>query len=154
MADRKPSTATADSNGLDGRTETERISMQQGDPKGKGVERDMDETERKRREINLKLANPLGPYTMGQLADMGEQYCRENCLGEEDDIRAFRLGAQVAKDPLRFEHVGALSPEEKQIFQDEIDHKWRQPKKLYLVVLLCSLCAAVQGMGKWLDSKM
>lgn len=103
--------------------------------------------ERRRRELNLKIANPLGGYNAQQLGDMGEQYCRENQLGTEEDIRAFRLGAQVAKDPLRASEVEGLTEEEKGIFRDEVDHKWRQPKLLYLVIVLCSTCAAVQGMG-------
>jgi hypothetical protein len=103
--------------------------------------------ERRRRELNLKIANPLGGYNAQQLGDMGEQYCRENQLGEDDDIRAFRLGAQVAKDPLKAAEVEGLTEEERRIFQDEVDHRWRQPKLLYLVIVLCSTCAAVQGMG-------
>jgi hypothetical protein len=103
--------------------------------------------ERRRRELNLKIANPLGGYNAQQLGDMGEQYCRENQLGEDDDIRAFRLGAQVAKDPLRAAEVEGLTEEERRIFQDEVDHRWRQPKLLYLVIVLSSTCAAVQGMG-------
>jgi hypothetical protein len=110
--------------------------------------------ERRRRELNLKIANPLGAYNAQQLSDMGEQYCRENQLGEEEDIRAFRLGAQVAKDPLRHAEIDGLTDEEKRIFQDEVDHKWRQPKLLYLVIVLCSTCAAVQGMGMLISSTM
>jgi hypothetical protein len=103
--------------------------------------------ERRRRELNLKIANPLGGYNAQELGEMGERYCRENRLGEEEDIRAFRLGALVAKDPLRAAEIEGLTEEERRIFQDEIDHKWRQPKLLYLVIVLCSTCAAVQGMG-------
>lgn len=114
----------------------------------KREESNASDAEKKRREANLKLANPLGHLNWDDLGDMGEQYCRENCLGEADDIRAFRLGAQVAKDPLNFQRVAGLTEEEKATFADEIAHKWRQPKKLYLVIFLCSLCAAVQGMGK------
>jgi hypothetical protein len=104
--------------------------------------------ERKRREINMRIANPLGGYSAQELGDMGEKYCRENQLGDDEDIRAFRLGAQVAKDPLKHAEVDGLTDEEKTIFQDEVDHKWRQPRLLYLVIVLCSTCAAVQGMGK------
>jgi len=106
-----------------------------------------DAEDRRRRELNLRIANPLGGYNAQQLGDMGEQYCRENQLGDDEDIRAFRLGAQVAKDPLRHANVPGLTEEEIRTFQDEVDHKWRQPKLLYLVIVLCSTCAAVQGMG-------
>lgn len=108
-----------------------------------------DERERTRRRLNLKLANPLGTFPVEKVGDMGEQYCREFALGEAEDIRAFRLGAMVAKDPNMFREVEGLTEDERKVFSDELEHKWRQPKKLYLVILLCSLCAAVQGMGKF-----
>lgn len=140
------------SDGVTGKSSGNDISANRDDNYGAGgIKRDEPDTsdaEKKRREANLKLANPLGHLNWEDLGDMGEQYCRENCLGEADDIRAFRLGAQVAKDPLNFQRVAGLTEEEKTIFADEIAHKWRQPKKLYLVIFLCSLCAAVQGMGK------
>ena len=108
-----------------------------------------DEAERTRRKLNLKLANPLGNFGLEKVADMGEQYCREFALGGAEDIRAFRLGAMVAKDPNRFREIEGLTEDEIKVFSDELEHKWRQPKKLYLVILLCSLCAAVQGMGEF-----
>jgi hypothetical protein len=145
---------TTDAGSLAGKTEVDRTSHDQdikttpSPPHGKGVVRDGDDEDARRRALNLKLANPLGEFSHAQLADMGEQYCRENALGEAEDIRAFRLGAQIAKDPLKFDGVEGLSEEERRILTEEVEHKWRQPRKLYLVVLLCSLCAAVQGMGK------
>ncbi|KFY23847.1 hypothetical protein V493_05595 [Pseudogymnoascus sp. VKM F-4281 (FW-2241)] len=107
-----------------------------------------DEAERTRRKLNLKLANPLGHFRIDKVGDMGEQYCREFALGEAEDVRAFRLGAMVAKDPNKFREVEGLTEDELQVFSDELEHKWRQPKTLYLVILLCSLCAAVQGMDE------
>lgn len=136
---------------LDGHTEVEHQSPRQSKALSETEEQ---AAERKRRELNLKLANPLGAYSAKQLGDLGEQYCRENALGEDDDIRAFRLGAQVAKDPLNHAKVEGLTDEEKRIFQDEVDHKWRQPKLLYLVIVLCSTCAAVQGMGELKTSQL
>lgn len=109
-----------------------------------------DEAERTRRKLNLKLANPLGNIPVKKVGDMGEQYCREFALGEAEDVRAFRLGAMIAKDPNRFREIEGLTEDEIKVFSDELEHKWRQPKKLYLVILLCSLCAAVQGMGEFI----
>lgn len=105
--------------------------------------------DKRRREMNLKLAHPLSGFTTDQLADMGEKYARDNGLGGDDDIRAFRLGAVIAKDPLKHRNVPGLTDEEMTTFDDEVNHKWRQPKMLYLVIVLCSVCAAVQGMGMW-----
>ncbi|KFY63440.1 hypothetical protein V497_02014 [Pseudogymnoascus sp. VKM F-4516 (FW-969)] len=107
-----------------------------------------DEAERTRRKLNLKLANPLGNISREKVADMGEQYCREYGLGEAEDIRAFRIGAQIAKDPNKYGDIEGLTEEEKEVLDNEIKHKWRQPRQLYLVILLCSLCAAVQGMDE------
>jgi hypothetical protein len=139
---------TSDSSGYDAATEIECSSHQLDTAQGPEISPKT--PDQLRREANLKLANPLGSFSMDRLGDMGEQYCRDSCLREEEDIRAFRLGAQVAKDPLNFEGVTGLTEEERMVFRDEIEHKWRQPKLLYLVIGLCSMCAAVQGMGEWL----
>jgi hypothetical protein len=101
-----------------------------------------------RSNINAKLANPLGGFTAKELAAKGETYCRDNGISDEEDIRAFRLGATIAQDFELYGECKDLTPDEKDALQFEIEHKWRQPWKLYLIVILCSTCAAVQGMGK------
>ena len=55
-----------------------------------------------------------------------------------------RKGALVAQDPERFEDVDDLDPEEVEALRNETLHKWRQPRALYLTVILCSVGAAVQ----------
>jgi hypothetical protein len=105
--------------------------------------------DKRRREINFRLAHPLAGFTADQLGNLGEAYARDNNLGGDDDIRAFRLGAMIAKDPLKHRNIPGLTEEEMVTLDDEVDHKWRQPKMLYLVIVLCSVCAAVQGMGSW-----
>lgn len=144
MADAKFGTNNGSSSTLDDKTVVEQESHTSGSRNVMAYGKDAD---RRRRELNLRIANPLSGYNAQQLGDLGEQYCRENSLGDEEDIRAFRLGAQVAQDPLKHAQVEGLTDEERRIFQDEVDHKWRQPKLLYLVIVLCSTCAAVQGMG-------
>ncbi|KFY44904.1 hypothetical protein V495_03217 [Pseudogymnoascus sp. VKM F-4514 (FW-929)] len=81
-----------------------------------------DEAERTRRKLNLKLANPLGNISREKVADMGEQYCREYGLGEAEDIRAFRIGAQIAKDPNKYGDIEGLTEEEKEVLDNEIKH--------------------------------
>ncbi|KAH8687845.1 hypothetical protein BGZ60DRAFT_439961 [Tricladium varicosporioides] len=78
----------------------------------------------------------------------GEKYCRNHEMTEEDDIRAFRLGAIVAQNPTRFAEVKGLSTEEVDVFSREITKRWTQPWKLFLIIILCSVCAAVQGMDE------
>jgi hypothetical protein len=105
-------------------------------------------TEDKAREqLNKNLDNPLGRFSLEELSHMGEEYCRGNLLGEEEDIRAFRLGAQIAKEPAKFTDIEGMLEDEIRVLQEEHDHRWKQPKLLYLVIVLCSVCAAVQGMG-------
>lgn len=100
------------------------------------------------RDVNAKLANPLAGYSNEQLMQMGEEYARKHELGGEEDIRAFRLAAIIARDPFKFDTVEGLTKSELDVLREEVTHKWRQPKLLYTVIALCSTCAAVQGMGK------
>jgi hypothetical protein len=133
-----------DSGGYDGRTEIENAS------RSNSAEKDLRplDTDQLRHNINAKIANPLAGFSHNELAKMGEAYVREHTIGDEEDIRAFRLGALIAQDPFRFAEVAGLSIEEKAVLDKELTHKWSQPKLLYLVIILCSTCAAVQGMGK------
>ncbi|KAJ3507568.1 hypothetical protein NM208_g15942 [Fusarium decemcellulare] len=90
---------------------------------------------------------------------MGEKYAREQQgLTTEEDIRAFRIGAIIAGDmdvdddleSLRnkYASVEGLTEEERTTLVDEVEHKWRNPKMLYFLVTICSLCAVVQGMDE------
>jgi len=127
----------------DGNTEIENASYQ-----GKSnVGHENVSADQLRANINAKIANPLAGFNHSQLAEMGEAYVRENQIGDEEDIRAFRLGAILAQDPNRHAEVGGLTAEESGVLAKEITNKWSQPRLLYLVIVLCSTCAAVQGMG-------
>ncbi|KAF4458549.1 mfs sugar transporter [Fusarium albosuccineum] len=106
-----------------------------------------------------KAAHPLAGYSKAQLAEMGEKYAREQQgLTTEEDIRAFRIGAIIAGDmdvdddleSLRnkYASVEGLTEEERTTLVDEVEHKWRNPKMLYFLVTICSLCAVVQGMDE------
>ena len=56
-----------------------------------------------------------------------------------------KKGALVAQNPGDFENVEGLDDTERNVLRDEIVHKWRQPRALYMTVILCSVGAAVQG---------
>ncbi|KAI1906475.1 hypothetical protein LOZ61_006660 [Ophidiomyces ophidiicola] len=103
--------------------------------------------ERARRNLNAKLASPLAGLSHAALRSRGERYARKHQMGDEDDVRAFELGAVLAQDPERFESVDGLTPDELDVLRLEFSNKWSQPKLLYLVIVLCSVSAAVQGMG-------
>lgn len=91
---------------------------------------------------------PLSSYTTEELEALGEAYARKYDLGEAEDIAAFRKGAVCAQSLERYRKYAALTEEERRILESEMNHKWHQPKLLYKVIMLCSICAAVQGMGK------
>jgi len=131
---------------LDGRTEIENVSH-------RGSESRMHEKmtpDQLRANINAKIANPLAGYSHSELSTMGEEFAKKYAIGDEDDIRAFRIGAILAQDPNRHAEVNGINEEESATLSREISHRWSQPKLLYLVIILCSTCAAVQGMGRFL----
>lgn len=105
--------------------------------------------ERARRHLNARLANPLQGYTYNELQKMGRAYAHENALADPDDLRAFEIGACLAREPTYLKHAARLgvTEEELVVLEKELTHRWAQPRLLYLVVVLCSICAAVQGMG-------
>lgn len=66
----------------------------------------------------------------------------EHALVEPEDFRAFELGAVLAQNPKAYEKVQGFTPEELEVLKKEFTHRWSQPKLLYLVIILCSTCAA------------
>jgi hypothetical protein len=56
----------------------------------------LDEGQRKRLEASAKLENPLAGLSPEELAQRGESFCKKHGLTDEEDIRAFRLGAMIA----------------------------------------------------------
>lgn len=103
--------------------------------------------ERRRRNAVAKLANPLAGISHDELEQMGENYARKHQMGDEEDIRAFKKGACLAQDPQKYESITGLTGQEMEVLRKEITNRWSQPKLLYVVIILCSTCAAVQGMG-------
>lgn len=87
-----------------------------------------------RMEASSKLENPLAGLSPQRLREMGEEYCRNNDITDEEDIRAFRLGAVVAGNMNKFDTVEGLTDHERRLLERETTHKWSNPKKLYWVI--------------------
>lgn len=104
--------------------------------------------EYERKKANAMLANPLRGLSHAQLRKMGKNYALEHALVEPEDFRAFELGAILAQNPKAWDRCPDLRDEEKEILRKEIESRWSQPRLLYLVIVLCSTCAAVQGMDE------
>ncbi|KAF2723919.1 putative galactose-proton symport [Polychaeton citri CBS 116435] len=101
------------------------------------------------REVSLnnndeaKIKNPLAGISHDVLMRDVEEFAADNDLTHISPL--LKRGALVAQDPATFEQVEGLEESEKEALRNEVLHKWRQPKALYMTVILCSVGAAVQG---------
>lgn len=98
--------------------------------------------------INARLANPLAGFSQRQLAQQGTEFALKYGMKQPDDIRAFKIGARLAQDMKRYTKMEELSPDELSSIERELTHRWSLPWSLIMVIVLCSFCAAVQGMDE------
>ncbi|EJD03083.1 proton myo-inositol cotransporter [Fomitiporia mediterranea MF3/22] len=96
--------------------------------------------------INAKLANPLAGIPQDQLMRDGALFARQH--GLTDLETEFAKGALIAQDPLAFETLDVLTEDDKAVLRNEQHSRWDQPLTLYWLVVMCSICAAVQGMDE------
>jgi hypothetical protein len=104
--------------------------------------------ERARRNINAKLANPLAGYSHDVLRKYGMKFAIAHQMGNEEDMRAFEVGAVLAQAPEKFGQVQGLTNDELEKLRKEFSNRWSQPWLMYVVIVICSISAAVQGMGE------
>lgn len=101
-----------------------------------------------RSNVNATLSNPLACMSTKELRDKGRAYVIKHYIGDEEVVRAFEIGAVLAQDPANWDKVPGLTEKEREVLGKEQTSRWSQPRIMYLVIVLCSVCAAVQGMGK------
>ena len=68
--------------------------------------------------------------------------------GLQEHLAVLKQGALVAQNPLGLRDIAGaerLSEELIQVLEDEVNHKWRMPWKLFLTVATCSIGSAVAG---------
>jgi hypothetical protein len=106
-------------------------------------------------DINQLLADPLhdlkGPHIPSQeVFEDGHKVARQ--LGLDDETCSlFGKGALLAvhEQSALYTHSDSFSDEDRIAIVQEEEHPWKAiPKTLYMVVILSSLCAAVQGMDE------
>jgi hypothetical protein len=93
-----------------------------------------------------RIKNPLVGVPRRRLLAQVDEFCRQR--GLEDYRLLVRKGALVAQDPTGYEDIigdEALTADEIESLRNEVLHKWRIPRTLFLTVITCSLGAAVQG---------
>ena len=95
----------------------------------------LDEDDKERRGASKKLSNPLAGLTRERLAVMGEDYARLAGLTSDEDMRAFRLGAMIAGDSIRYDNIPDLTDREREVLERETTHKWSNPSLLYWMIV-------------------
>ncbi|KAL8855821.1 MAG: hypothetical protein Q9178_007536 [Gyalolechia marmorata] len=93
--------------------------------------------------VEALIENPLNHLTPEQLQRDVRAFTREKGLDEYAEL--LERGAQIAKDPQFFEAISGVTDREKQALRDERSRRFRQPRALYLTIVICSIGAAVQG---------
>lgn len=97
-------------------------------------------------EDSKKLSNPLGGLEPDELVVRATEYCEIHGITEEEDIRAFQIGAQLAGNIEEWNAIHGISEEEKAVLQEEVEHKWKNPRMLYLIV--ASTCLPITPLEK------
>lgn len=119
-----------------------------------GYEPDVDEKptvsnkETTDRDNNLEalIKNPLHGISKSQLMRNVEAWAQEKGLVEH--IPILKKGALVAQNPAGIRLIDGeekLTDNEIKVLEDEVNHRWRMPRKLLLTIATCSIGAAVQG---------
>jgi hypothetical protein len=93
-----------------------------------------------------RIQNPLAGISEQLLLHEVNDFAIEK--GLTDILPLLKKGALVARDPSNYEDITGdekLSEDEIEALQDEVLHKWRQPRSLYFTIVCCSIGAAVQG---------
>ncbi|ORY57315.1 and other transporter-domain-containing protein [Pseudomassariella vexata] len=96
--------------------------------------------------LEAKIKNPLKGIPYEQLMHDVQEFAVEK--GLEEHIALLRKGALVAQDPTNYRYITgpeALDEAEKKALEEEVTHRWRLPKRLFLTIATCSIGAAVQG---------
>ncbi|RAL61377.1 hypothetical protein DID88_009511 [Monilinia fructigena] len=65
-----------------------------------------------------------------------------NTTGE---IRNPLIGALVAQSPHHADKITELDDEDRRVLIEEVTHRWKHPKVLYMTIVLNSIAAAIQG---------
>jgi len=84
-----------------------------------------------------RIRNPLVGVPRDTLMRSAEKFAADNDLN--DILPLLKKGALAAQNPAQVSTMDDFTDEEKEIFQEEITHKWRQPKILYVTIILNSV---------------
>ncbi|KAF8904392.1 hypothetical protein CPB84DRAFT_1845352 [Gymnopilus junonius] len=93
--------------------------------------------------VNAKIQNPLHGIPHDKLLSQVNAFAEEKDM--KDILVYLQKGALLAQNPSDPESIQELDENDLEVIRQEKTHKWKQPRDLYLTVILCSVAAAVQG---------
>jgi hypothetical protein len=92
---------------------------------------------------NNRIRNPLVGIPKEALIKDVENFAREHQLEEITPILI--KGALVAQAPALIDEIEELDEADRQAIREEVTHRWKLPKILYITIILNSIAAAIQG---------
>lgn len=90
-----------------------------------------------------EIRNPLVGMSKEALIKDVENFAREHQL--EDITPILIKGALVAQAPALIDEIEELDEADRQAIREEVTHRWKLPKILYITIILNSVAAAIQG---------
>ena len=92
---------------------------------------------------NIRIKNPLVGITKESLLEDVTAFAVKYGL---EDIEPYLIkGALVAQNPLGIDTIHELDDEDRRVLSEEVTHKWKHPRILYMTIVLNSVAAAIQG---------
>ncbi|KAI0427561.1 hypothetical protein F5Y09DRAFT_344594 [Xylaria sp. FL1042] len=89
------------------------------------------------------IQNPLVDIPKDRLLRNVENFVAK--YGLSDDVELFKKGALASQSPQCLDTIPELTDRDRALLKDEITHRWKHPKALYLTIMMNSIGAAIQG---------
>ncbi|THV44957.1 hypothetical protein BGAL_0551g00010 [Botrytis galanthina] len=90
-----------------------------------------------------EIRNPLIGIPKHQLLADVETFANKHNL--TDILPNLIKGALVAQSPHHADKITELDDEDRRVLEEEVTHRWKHPKQLYMTIILNSVAAAIQG---------
>jgi len=90
-----------------------------------------------------EIKNPLVGVSKAALLEDVKAFAVKYGL---EDVEPYLIkGALVAQNPIGIDSIEELDDEDRRVLSEEVTHKWKHPRTLYLTIILNSVAAAIQG---------
>ncbi|CAG8981556.1 hypothetical protein HYALB_00013804 [Hymenoscyphus albidus] len=90
-----------------------------------------------------EIRNPLAGIPKAQLLQDVDEFAAQ--YGLEDIKHWIIKGALVAQSPHYIDNIAEIDEEDRHVLHEEVSHKWKHPRTLYVTIIMNSIAAAIQG---------